>query len=261
MPLGVDPVLKLKLIRDHPLGLSRGLLAAYSFGQGFGDLTGNGSDGTLGNSPSLVSGLPGPNLAFVGSSAQVVSCPVPPATVGSTSPFTVAGWVYRAALGQHGGFFQLGNVTHPTTGGDGFMLGIGAAGSFETSGDLYGVLANGVRWGFAATVGTGWHFFGFTLAGSAYEMYWDGVGVTGSSGVAIAGVGSLGTPVMQIGGAMISAGPTNRCFTGSVASVLLYNQALSAAEMAALYSDSLCMFEPVRRRARGLVSGATIYTG
>src|ERR1035437_9737854 len=108
------------------------------------------------------------------------------------------------------------------------MLGIGAAASFETCGNLYGVLANGVGWGNSTTVGTGWHFFGFTLAGSAYEMYWDGVRLTGGSGVTIAGVGSLGTPVMQIGGAMISAGPTNRCFTGAVASVLPYNQALSA---------------------------------
>ncbi len=227
---GVVPVAPVALVSGHPLGV--GLLAANLLASARPvDLAG-ANDAAPINAPVVAPAAIGVAPSLAGASQQGFSLAGDTFPAGATANMSVVGLFYRAATGQHGCFFKTGNATS-STGGDGFAMGVGGAGSsgFETPGDQFLTLYEGVRWiDTGVTIGVGWHAFGLTIDGSGYpHCYLDGRLVYSDTGASMQGIGSAGAPITQIGGYTASNG-ANRYFTGSLQWVLPYQLALTAAQ-------------------------------
>lgn len=202
------------------------------------DSSGNSNTGTITSMSTTTSptqGKVGSALKFVGAGSQYVRVGTSLGLAGATGNFTITGWSYRPALGDHGAFFKLGNSTDGT-GGDGVAIGISDGGSFENSGNRITVLYEGARWvNTGVDAKTGWHHFALVVDSSGYpHVYWDGTQVYTDTTGAPAAIGSRGTSMAQIGG-YISSVSTDRYFTGNLDDIRVYSRTLSAQEVYQLY--------------------------
>jgi autotransporter-associated beta strand protein len=195
---------------------------------------GAGMNGALANGASVVPGGQSGNAVTLSNGASVnINSPI--VNMGNTASWTVSAWVKTTTAGSS--ILTKGNGTGWSNGNTIFYLGDG-------TGQGSGGIPSGVRHsgGFfqgstgATAVNDGaWHQVTYVNSNGAYAIYVDGVFQSlsaGNSGFANADVGS----VVRLGvstNTVPADGTIN--YNGLLDSVQFFGQALSAAQIAALY--------------------------
>ncbi len=229
MPI-LKPVRAMQLNRSHPL--ARGLVGCWLFNEGTGgkvfDLSGNNNIGTLKNNTSWSSGQFGSVLNFDGNEDYV--------DFGTSSYLqcnilTITSWVYATKLRgtplSHLVFSEHYGWNWDIANDEKFRfevhtLGQGPVNFFSTS-----------------TILNGWHFIATTFDGSIARIYVDGIL---ENSQAISGLIDYGpSPALYIGSRKDYLGTFD--FKGKIDTPMIFNYALSAANVARLYRESFCMFE------------------
>jgi len=201
-----------------------GLVGYWSFNEGSGttatDFSGNGNTGTLTNGPTWVDGKRGKGLSFDGSDDYVALGSNSIFTFG-TNDFTASGWIYiRSATG-------IMNI---------FNVGSASAGSYSLYWNNGNSKIQSVRYGDTAdsglttqTLSVGqWYHVVATRSSGAAKVYINGVLDSGAS----YSMGSITANTGAIGNTWLSITTGN----GSIDEVRIYNRALSATEVGALYN-------------------------
>jgi type II secretory pathway pseudopilin PulG len=215
-----------------PSTRSAGLVGYWTFDEGSGtvarDASGSGNNGTLTNGPTWQTGANcriGSCLSFNGSTQYINLSSRPASTLG---PISVAVWVYgnelkeavmRSAVGDQAGDWILG------TGSDGSFMWYNWQGNGERPNDRHNS-ATGLL------TSDAWHHIAVTWNGSTNKLYLNG------SQVAVASTGSTSLwaqTAHQIGRTWHTE-PFN--WNGKIDDVRVYNRALSAAEIQAIYNTS-----------------------
>jgi autotransporter-associated beta strand protein len=218
-------------------------LARYTFDSVRGGLVLNGGSGGSAMNGMLAGGaaiVPGGRYGNAvslanGASVDIVS---PIADLGNNGNWTVSAWVRTTAAGAT--ILTKGDGTGWANGNTIFYLGDGAAGGS-------GGIPSAVRYagGFfqgstgAATVNDGnWHLVTYVNNGGSYTIFTDGAAQPlspGNAGFANADIGSI----VRLG-ATTNTFPSDGTvhFNGMLDNVQIYGQALSAAQVAALYQGS-----------------------
>lgn len=235
MPVAKPPFPRLN--RSHPL--AQGLVGAWPLYEGGGttvnDLSGQGNNASFNNAPAWTAGQSGSCLHFSGLASQYVDAGNP-ANLQVMGNCTVAGWVRRTANGTHG-IFSQGN------------------GATATNAILYipGGGKTTFYWGNNTTLVTGttvppingseWDFCVGTRQGVPGN--WTGsVYLNGSLDGQVTGITlnpGGGNYICRLGWTW-----TNNPLNGDLDNVLVWNRALSPAEIAALYADSFALFRSRR---------------
>lgn len=200
-----------------------GLVASYSFNENAGttvaDSSGRGGSGTL-TSTTFVTGRTGYALSFNGTSSRV--------SLGSPSQLNVSGQVTLSAW-----------VRASRTTGLNYIVARGSAANPETflriNAGFYEVGSfNNTTFMTRAAIPTGdlnsWVLLTGTYDGTAWNLYRNGSLVSSSN----TSTGALASTLSWTIGA--SAAP-NRFYQGSLDGVRIYNRALSAGEVAGLFSS------------------------
>ena len=200
--------------------LNAGLVAYWPFNGNTRDVTPYSENGTLVGSPSLTTDRKGrANSAYsFNGSTQSITYPT-----GSlpTSAITVSAWVKQSGLAS---FYNLINNQWTVNGGwllytDG--TGIPRFGVYEASAQHNASCATG-----SFTSGV-WHHLVGTYDGSTVKLYLDGNVCTTTASTS----GSLAYTTT------ISVGSTSGGATHSIDDVRIYNRALTASEVSALYNN------------------------
>ncbi|HUX35644.1 MAG TPA: LamG domain-containing protein, partial [Candidatus Paceibacterota bacterium] len=208
-----------------PLFSSNGLVGYWKFDEGQGtstqDSSGNGNTGTLSASPpSWVSGKVGDALQFNGSTNNVS---IPSFNYESNQQYTIVGWI------NDDGSSQASWISKESSWSDGFKFwGVFSAYYFRV-GD--GTNAQSLWSNYNTGISNNqWVYLVITRNGSAWSMYLNG---QFNSSIANATIGNtnLGGP-LEIGARLL--GPWY--FKGTIDDVRIYDRALSAAEIMALYN-------------------------
>ena len=219
-----------------------GALAFYTFNGNAHDSSGNDNNGTTRGSPTYVNGNlalgPGQALNFNGSSQDVE---VPYTTSFNVNSWTVSAWINLSAS-------AAANVN----GILGTRLGIDYTFDMQirdNNGLVHTDIGDGGVWlsnnadaSYTFDPGT-WYMVTETVASSGYALYVNGVQIaTGSVG---------GIPrFMQPGQTLsIGQGYGGEYFNGSLQDVSIYGSALSAAQVAALYSSNAAQAKTLPRTA------------
>jgi hypothetical protein len=151
----------------------------------------------------------------------------------STTNVTISCWVYNPVASNTGAFVKIGGL-NGSGNGAGYGIGIGAS-YFDNGGPGPNIimLYENVRWIATATaLGTGWHHVAMVIDGSGIPYaYRDGVVVPGSYGGA--GPQAPLNNTTTIGAAVAVQ---SRYFNGRVDDTRVYKRALSATEVASLFS-------------------------
>ncbi len=189
------------------------------------DRSGAGNNGTLTNGPAVTPGKLGQALSFDGSN-DYISVPQNGNFNLSSSGFTIALWINKTADGRviswYDGSKNIQLIASTRDGGVTQMFALkNHAGTFAPQAAT-------------ASVAIGqWHHVAGTFNGSSYVMYVDGVTSSGS----LDGIPSAYTTestnlyIGQFGGSF-------GFFSGKLDEVRIYNRALGASEIAALYNQS-----------------------
>jgi uncharacterized protein (TIGR03790 family) len=203
-----------------------GLIGYWNFDEGSGtvahDTSGSGYNGTV-NGTVWTTGEINGALAFNGGTAYVVT---PNIALGST--FSVSAWVNPAVTKQ----LAYGRILETQYNG-GLYLGVSSAGTkykFIVNTGIGSTGGCGIVYGCAegGTVASGWHLVTATYNGSTATLYVDGAVVASDTFTAP----SATNFPLYIG--RYYGGGTG--WNGSVDDVRLYNRALAAAEVSAIFS-------------------------
>ena len=199
-----------------------GLVGYWKLDDGSGttarDYTGNGNTGTLSGStlPTWISGKIGGGLNFNG--AGYVNVPAATSLQLTTGTWSV--WVKTTDSSHTMGVLSLAS----SNSGTGFVIYMqsGAASVYGMTGLSSGVISDGK-----------WHFLtlAFNGSGSPAYMYVDGVQVS----TATQGTITTGSFAFRIGQGIDGSWPV---FYGTLDDVRIYNRALSASAVVALYNAS-----------------------
>lgn len=225
-------------INAGTLRLAAAPVASYSFDNVSGSTIandGNGGsamNGTLAGGAAIVAGGHTGNAVTLSNGASVdINSPI--ADLGSTATWTVSAWVKTTTSGAS--ILHKGDGTNWTNGNTTFYLGDG-------NGPGSGGIPSAVRWGggffqenlFAPKVNDGnWHLVTYVNNAGSYAIYTDGISRTLSTGNAGFATADVGT-VVRLGIATNPGdGATN--FNGLLDNVQVYNQALTPAQVTALY--------------------------
>ena len=198
---------------------SYGLVGYWPLDEGSGtiayDFTGNGNNGTLTNGPTWTSGIVASNaLSFSGSSYVTVGNA---SVLNPGTQVSIAAWVNFGTQAQSwAGIVSKADASNA----HGYDLRVGGAhGTTSTlSGDPNAIINNGT-----------WTFLVGTYNGQTVSLYVNGV-LTATSQYG-AGIANNGTS-LNIG----ADGTATFSMVGSVDDTRIYNRALSAVEIKALYS-------------------------
>jgi hypothetical protein len=222
--------------RSHPL--AQGLVGAWPFEDGGGtvlrDVSGHGNDGTLVNAPTFVGSRFGGALDFDGLTNYVRSTP----DLSSLADMTVSAWV-QVPSGTPGTYGDIVS-TQNTAASNGILAHVSGAHAqwkffaYYSGGTIS--LVSPKTW----QDGTP-HLFVGVLRGTTAELYLDGaLAASGSSSGAV----SFSSAVVHIGAraSLHSAA----FFSDQISDVRLWNRALSASEVADLYSDPWALYRPAR---------------
>jgi hypothetical protein len=210
------------------INLGKGLVGEWSMNGNAKDTTPFSGNGTVSNATLTTDRKGSANSAysFNGTNAMI-SIPDSSALDFGTGDFTESAWVKSTATQVSGMFPMIINKAGAPS-GFGFDLMLYASTSF--SGPAIEVF-DGVQHGVYTNVNIRdgvWHSVVGVRSGSTISLYVDGSFIGSSGGV----TGSVNTTnTLDIGGTGNSSGWAN----ASIDDVRLYNRALSAAEIAALY--------------------------
>ena len=179
------------------------------------DSSGNGDTGTLNNGPTWITGQLGDALTFSGSN-QNVSVPAVSA-LNSSNVFTVTFWSKSssASAGNPIVIGGSGNIACEYNYTGGTQMACTPDGSTR-------LVAN-----FTQSDGV-WRFFAYVSNGTAQSLYMNGALVASATA----------TPNTAGGNLCIGGGCTDTYFNGSVDDVRVYSRALSAADIALLYTSN-----------------------
>jgi hypothetical protein len=143
---------------------------------------------------------------------------------GSISTFTLSEWVYTSAWGTAGTGYSISAEFGGTT-----ICTIDSNAKYRVVNGAYAASPNG----FGSVTGSfwlgSWHLYTIVEDGATVYAYVDGA-LQASSPMATPGV-SVTNPVLQIGSVF-----SGRDLVGLVDDVRIYNRALSAGEIAAMYN-------------------------
>jgi len=181
------------------------------------DYSGNGNVGTWsGSTPYYAGGKVGSYAGDFGGANTVTTLSSSPPTIGSAN-FSIFAWITLSVSGSRYGIISYGSGTTD----EGTNLYVG---SNEVAFDLSG--AGGPH--STAVVNNGaWHLVGMTNVGGTIQIYVDGQ-PSGSSQVM--------SPNIQSGPSLIGEDKAAYFWSGLIDDVRIYNRALSAAEIAAMYN-------------------------
>jgi Concanavalin A-like lectin/glucanases superfamily/Domain of unknown function (DUF1929)/IPT/TIG domain len=203
---------------------SSGLVAHWKFDEGAGttaaDSSGNGHTGTLTNGPIWTTGQLGGALQFDGTNDSVAcGANVPAMKFAASDSFTESAWVFPTKTGAWQGVFTYSRNASPWHG-----IWISASNQWGFGGgsgtNLNGPAVNFNAWTHVVAVQTG---------SSGRKLYVNGVEVASDTLPQAAN----GTGACLIGG----AGGVSEFFGGRIDDVRLYNRALSASEVQALFAS------------------------
>lgn len=225
----VKPRLGVQLIKGH--WASRGLVGCWLAGHGGNmalDLSGNGNHGTFQGDTHLVPGKFGQAWNFDGDGDYVDT---QWDAADELSNLTVSAWVKNVSTAQG----QRYVVDHSDGGGFAIRLNR-ASNSYDAfvyydSGSLAGVLTTG-------NLATGIydrHHVAMAYSSSGCYLYLDGVEVDSTSGA---------DNIDSSGGTLHIGSTYNgiELFSGTIDNVMIFDRALSAAEIRQLYLHPFCMF-------------------
>lgn len=253
----VTPVLQ----RGHPL--ARGLVAAFPFADSWGsgtnhssaapgiianptsltDYSGNGNNATAFNNPPWLAGAFGScveyGVIFSTEYHIIQSSP----SMNITGPISIAVWLatVNAGRGVLLGGYQNGSP-YP-----GYALDVN-----QTANDV-GYWYGGASWSLiptGATIADGnWHFVAVTVdGGNTQTMYWDGQPV---------GTASVSAPASYNGVRWVGSDVGNFAqYFGLMDALLIYNRAISAAEVKQLYADPFIIYRKPSRWWETVVGAA-----
>lgn len=233
------PMLGLQVNWAHPI--TRNLKVALFFTEGSGrqvfDLSGNANTLTLNGSVSWVSGPHGPAIDFAGGYLLNTSATGLPNTQG-----TIAIWAMQDVFDADDCFVEISDgsandnrvVVYAGTPGAGTLFGYIRGSS---SGTNVWTLAN---WHAGLTAGTYFHLvFTWNTVTDDYKYYLNGKLLTPSD------TASAGNPtgINQIDVGVFND-ESSQLLAGGVSSLMIYDRILNASEIAQLYRETFCMFEP-----------------
>lgn len=182
------------------------------------DRSGNANHGVLTNGPKATQGKVGQGLKFDGVNDFVTTNDT--SLPAGSSDRTISAWINTRVNVNFGVIFKYGTNSLTNM----FWMGTNASGGITVTQNGASTPTSGV------TVTDGkWHLITVTLTGGTnYVMYVDGV---------VRGTASMSTNTILNGNSSIgfSDDAGSRIFTGSIDEVRVYNRALSAGEVAALY--------------------------
>jgi hypothetical protein len=226
VPAGVSQAATISLAQTTTIGpLAPGVIGYWPFHEGSGtivhDVSGSGLNGTV-NGATWIAGQQNWALSFYGSTSFVVT----PA-VALANTFTVSAWVNPS--GTQNSYGRIAETQY----NDGFYLGMNASGSQYKWIVNHGAGATGVcgiSFGCAegGAVMPGWHLVTGTFDGVTGRLYVDGTLVASETFTAPA---NTNFP-LYIGRWYAGSGFG---WNGGIDQVGLYNRALTAAEVAALF--------------------------
>ena len=217
--------------------LSNGVLAFYPFGNGsLADVSGNGNN--LSNPTSAFPTSDRNNnqkCAYRFSNSDFLTTAASAFLNGlTTSPFSISLW-YQPIGTRPGGSYELlvgrgsTGLHCPDTWGEWSVglydcrkavVGFDQDSHWQTSPTGMGCAAD------MAAISNTWHHLAFVYNGSNYDLYIDGILYS-----SISGIGSCGSMSANIGPLMLGMD-----YNGDLDDIVIYNRALSAAEVAALRS-------------------------
>jgi hypothetical protein len=235
------------LQRGHPL--AQGLVLAVPMGEGSGlttyDLSGNDNHGTLVGGATWAGGQHGWSIALNGTTGYG-SVPSGPSLPDGSAPMTVACWL-KPTLGAN----NRGIITRTAA------FATGTAGwrfNYQGTGTLrWDTSAAQVNSTFTMT-SAAWNHVAATVEASTVTFYLNGVAEAHASS-------SLGTANTTAAVNYGTFSTTSGLATGNIDAVALWNRALSADEVAALYFDSFAMYRRPswRLKAAGAAAAAQPY--
>lgn len=207
-----------------------------SSGTAWNDISGNGNTGVITGSPTYTA-TNGGYFTFNGS-AQYVTTPLVQTAV---TAYTISVWFNTTSNTQY--MTMAGDRGVGGGGGVGVVVGIGGALGFGGSAGNLFVCVNSdgiiVPIYTAATYNDGnWHnVVGIfnqpsgTITYSSFKLYVDGQLATTTNGTVL---GSASSPITGLGGTIIGYSPSQGAtyYTGNMSAVLIYNAALTAAQVA-----------------------------
>ena len=207
------------------------LVGYWTFDEGSGstayDYSGSNATGTLSSpAPTWTTGKVGGALSFNGNNVQVPS--TSNLSFGGSLPFTVSAWVFINASGSYPMVINKGNA-------GGCLETYALLLASNTLSPRFETVSSGTCAGqhsiIVSPVSTlAWHLFTGTFDGTNMILFVDGVSV-GSMNIS-ASLPLANSSVLEIGN-----DPNGQSFNGSIDDVRIYNRALSAAGIAALYAN------------------------
>ena len=214
-----------------------GLVGYWPLDDGAGtvarDASGNGNIGTLQNSPTWVTGQMGTALSFDGSSQSVFGT-VTSASQKSFSALTISVWARATNLGANASLFGRtdGSTIYQTNGAFGLDLNIAAGSKFGFH--FNNGTDNRIAFNFTPSTNTWYHLVAtFDSSTGAVALYVNGVQSV-STTLSAASIASITNGMFRI--AQWDTSTSQFWFPGTLDDVRIYNRALSAADVTALYN-------------------------
>jgi hypothetical protein len=216
-----------KISQNYTIGtaLTYGLVGCWHLDEGTGthayDASGNSHTGTLYNSPSWVVGKFGKALQFVSASSQYVQ--TSGAVVDTTLPFTFSAWVYPTAYPA--------SFAYPLA-QTGFNVGLSIGSTGYVAQEQWNTVPTDFSTGSLSPIPLNqWTMITGIFTGSYVQLY-----VNGSFASQTAFTGTPMTNNNNVGIGYIPGGSPNY-FDGIVDEARIYQRALSATEVAQLYTE------------------------
>jgi len=238
------PPYGVRLNRDHPL--ARGLVGAWIMNEGSGnkifDLSGNGSDGTFANDPAWVGGdieLDGGNDYITGTIKELYR-----------TDKTIVTWIKMASINRVNNLFSIGD--NPSDGSPQTLFQVNAGNKLASFGTKDGGGFDYLESNETFVADT-WYCVAFVndAANISYKLYIDGNEVTYLAGT----TGTYIDFTDTANNFYIGVGFSNSYFAGLIRSMLVYDQALTPAQIAWLHREPYAMFEDYINPAMLYVTG------
>ena len=186
------------------------------------DLSGNGNNGTI-ISGINYSNINGGSMVFSGAINNRVQTNFAP----TFTDFTVCVWFKDDGSPQYGRLIDKDYV-------NGFHLQRNNTTANSWGG---GIKEAGIPYGIYLTLPDGqWHFLTSIRSGTTHTLYGDGITNKVSNTVSAAALSATNIAIGSWTGGNVSAPWNNQVFKGSVPQVLIYNRALSEAEVMQIFN-------------------------